>query len=155
MMSVRVLMFVSGTIKSDCDLRSPTHLLCKPSLHVGQSQESCLKGRGRGTKAAFFAWILNWTATQRPIRRDIWPLFWTIIMQSSSGLEINIWSWKYTALVLFIKGNNCLFNTSSSISMISTKVTVRNFECATISAVISKTQGVEYWKDMLLTQIMS
>lgn len=38
-------------------------------------------------------------------------------MQSSSGLEINIWSWKYTALVLFIKGNNCLFITSSSISV--------------------------------------
>lgn len=38
-------------------------------------------------------------------------------MQSSSGLEINIWSWKYTASVLFIKGNNCLFNTSSSISV--------------------------------------
>lgn len=38
-------------------------------------------------------------------------------MQSASGLEINIWSWKYTALVLFIKGNNCLFITSSSISV--------------------------------------
>lgn len=41
MMSMRVLMFVSDTIKFDCDLRSPTHFLCKPSLHVGQSQESC------------------------------------------------------------------------------------------------------------------
>lgn len=94
---------------------------------------------GRGAKAASFAWIVNWTAAQRPIRRDMWPLFWTVnyakLLWSRNKYEAeNIQHWSS-----LLKETTAYSLHRAVYQLISTKVTGTNLECATISAVISKT----------------